>query len=134
MRYRKVKDPFIARLDRITRQIGRKATKHPVFLEVRNLGRKERRTAAMLEMYEKPTEYVVVLTPELVRGCKETYGSGCPREMKKFLAHEIAHINAPDEHGPGFRRECIRLGGGDRCTARGAKTDPLHRWHERGAS
>jgi len=35
------------------------------------------------------------------------------------------------EHGPAFQRECTRLGGGNRCRARGAENDRLHQWRQR---
>jgi hypothetical protein len=122
MKWKKTNDPMLARLDRFTERTGKMVTKHPVFFEVRNFGRGEERTAAMLEEYEKPKEYVVTLSPKLIRGCKERHsGPVCERELKKIIAHEIAHINAPDEHGRGFRAECARLGGGNRCKPRGAR-------------
>jgi hypothetical protein len=126
-------DPVRKAMEAQVRRLAPRVTRAPVHLRVAGLGRGEGKTAAALDEYEKPKEYVLTITPALVRGCRKVYGPGqCPREIKKFIAHEMAHIGTPGpEHGPAFQRKCRELGGGDRCRARGAKTDPLHKWRER---
>ena len=113
-------DPMLPGLGRFTKRIGKKVTRHPVNLEVRSLERGEAKTAAYLSEYENPTEYLITLSPRLLKGCREKHPTACPREMKKIIAHEVAHIKHPN-HGEKFQVVCDELGGGERCTARGAK-------------
>jgi hypothetical protein len=129
---RRREDPMARVMEAQVRRLAPQVTRYPVHLRVAGLGRGEGKTAAALDEYDRPKEYVLTVTPDLVRGCRRVYGPRqCPREIKKFIAHEMAHIGTPGpEHGPAFQRKCTRLGGGDRCRARGTKTDPLHRWRK----
>jgi hypothetical protein len=104
-------------MDLFLQRTARKTTDSSVFLKVGNF--RDKTEVARLVRYSKPTEYEVVFSRRKIDECRQKHGAGCERELKKVIAHELAHIKHPDIHNVGFRGECHRLGGGDRCVARG---------------
>jgi hypothetical protein len=105
-------------MDVYLERTAKKATKAPVFLKVSNF--RDKTEVARLVRYTKPTEYEVVFSKRAINTCREK-GPACEREMKQVISHELAHINHPNTHSAGFRGECRRLGGGNRCVARGVE-------------
>jgi hypothetical protein len=110
--YRKL----LKKMDVYLEKTARKATDSPVYLKVSSF--KDRTEVARLVRYTKPTEYEVVFSKQKIDECRKK-GPVCEREMKQVISHELAHINHPDIHSAAFRTECHRLGGGNRCVARG---------------
>jgi len=124
--YRKL----LKKMDAYLEKTAKKTTNSPVFLKVSNF--KDKTEVARLVKYEPnargrekglPTEYEVVFSKREINECR-TKNPNCERDMKQIISHELAHINHPSSaphyrHSPEFRSECHRLGGGNRCIARG---------------
>jgi len=129
--YRKL----LKKMDLFLEKTARKTTDSPVFLKVGNF--RDKTEVARLVKYEPtahgkskglPTEYEVVFSKREINECRAK-NPHCERDMKQIIAHELAHIKYPAPRTPtgryihtaSFRKECHRLGGGERCVARGVE-------------
>jgi hypothetical protein len=103
-------------MDLYLEKTAKKITDAPVFMRVGKF--KDKTEVARLVKYSKPTEYEIVFDRRAINKCREK-GPACEQQMRKVISHELAHISHPNRHSKEFHDECIRLGGGDRCVARG---------------
>jgi hypothetical protein len=121
----KLKQPFhnkrFKQYDKTVERKGKQVTKAPVFFGLvkcipNDNGRGcDKKAAASVIGYRKPTEYEVVM--------KESYfnrNQNNPRKVNKILSHEVAHI-APgcNNHGSKWKNTAKRLGAGEYATAVG---------------
>lgn len=110
MAEKRTPDPLLCKMDKWVESLGKKVTELPVYVRVSWF--KDRDEVARLVKY--PNEYEVVFNRSFV----EQY-RGNPLEIKKVIAHEIAHIRYPGNHTKQFQAEAQRLGAGNRCVGRG---------------
>jgi len=113
--------PLLHQLDQYTQRTAKKAGVTPVFFRVSRFHSHDDRARMMkfepdAEGRRKnlPTEYEVVVDRRLLQEHEKD-----PRVIRQVISHEIAHFKHPNTHNAAFKRECHRLGGGDRCVARG---------------
>ena len=107
---KRTRDPLLYNMDKWVESLGKKVTKLPVYVRVSRF--KDRDEVARLVKY--PNEYEVVFNRLFVEQYRDN-----PLEIKKVIAHEIAHIKYPGDHTKQFQTEAQRLGAGDRCVGRG---------------
>ena len=107
---RRTTDQLLYKMDRWTESIGKKVTEQPVFVRISRF--KDPTEVARLVKYNN--EYEIVFNKSFI----ERYRSK-PKEIKKVIAHEVAHIVHPGCHTQEYRKIARRLGAGDRCVGRG---------------
>jgi hypothetical protein len=114
---------LLKNLEPFTERTAKRVTDAPVSLVVGRF--RDKSDMARLVKYKSnsrgkkkgvaPIKYEVAVSRQAINKIREKFPKTYMREMKKIIAHELAHIKHPDRHTKAFKMECRRLGGCNRC-------------------